>query len=358
MRALTAHKHFRYAVFQLEKGEEELTPHYQGYVEFTACVRFNAIKKLIGEKPHLEARKGSAKQAAEYCKKADSREAGPWENGERSDPHPGKRTDLENVYKLARDGSSLVDIADAHPATYMMYHRAIDKVKSIHNVNKPNIRLNLKVHLFYGPPGCGKTRACYEMDPDLYAIPIGKDIWYDGYQGQKTVLIDDFNGNMPLSQVLRILDKFPIQVPCKGSFCWFRPDVILVTTNTQPDSWYDYEKRQDSLAALRRRFSYIHDMSEDTDCCWAQVLPIELACEEEFPTLNEFKDRYSHRNARVRERVLENNLRRVRPRLMRQDACHGPMDFYSPLVFPGPPEDPNDPIEIDTEETTVVFSTQ
>lgn len=157
---------------------------------------------------------------------------------------------------------------------------------------------------------------------------------------------------MPLTQLLRILDIYPIQVPTKGSFCWFRPEVILVTTNTQPESWYDYEKRQDSWAALRRRFHYVHDMSEDDPCCWAQVLPIELTCAEDPSTVNEVT---SYRRARSPEAMV----RRVRPRLMRTGPgeVFGPMD-YNPIFFPGPLEDPNDPIEeMDTEETTVVFST-
>ena len=36
----------------------------------------------------------------------------------------------------------------------------------------------------YGPPGTGKTRFCYDTCPDLWAIPLGKNLWFDNYQGE------------------------------------------------------------------------------------------------------------------------------------------------------------------------------
>lgn len=39
----------------------------------------------------------------------------------------------------------------------------------------------------YGKPGVGKSRACYELSP--YMKNLNK--WWDGYTGQKTVLIDE-----------------------------------------------------------------------------------------------------------------------------------------------------------------------
>ncbi len=267
MRRISGHCQFRFCVFQKEKGAEG-TPHYQGYVEFKRQVKLPAVKKRLGGVAHLEQRRGTAVQASTYCQKEDSRIAGPWFQGVISNPNPGRRTDLEAVYDMAKSGAKLTAIADAHPATYLRFHRGIDKVRNIHNVDKPPIRLDLQVVLYYGPPGCGKTRSCYEHDPGLYAIPLGKDIWYDNYQGQKTVLIDDFSGNIPLSQLLRLLDIYPLQVPCKGSFTWFRPMTILVTTNIDPLNWYDYRSRQNSLEALRRRFHRVYDMSEEKDCGW------------------------------------------------------------------------------------------
>lgn len=66
-----------YIVFGYEIAEETGTPHLQGYVEFTNRRTFNAAKRAIGERCHLEPRRGSAYQAAGYCiKDGDFEERG------------------------------------------------------------------------------------------------------------------------------------------------------------------------------------------------------------------------------------------------------------------------------------------
>lgn len=52
-----------------EIGEETKTPHLQGYIRFAQGKTFNATKKLIGEKAHLEEAKGSREDNYKYCSK-------------------------------------------------------------------------------------------------------------------------------------------------------------------------------------------------------------------------------------------------------------------------------------------------
>ena len=58
---------YKYLVYGREVGENG-TPHLQGYVEFHSKRHFSAVKKLHTT-AHWEVRKGTAQQAAEYCKK-------------------------------------------------------------------------------------------------------------------------------------------------------------------------------------------------------------------------------------------------------------------------------------------------
>ena len=83
--------------------------------------------------------------------------------------------------------------------------------------------------------------------------------------GQSTVLIDDFAGNVGLTQLLQILDRYPVQVPVKGGFVWWCPNVIIITTNVPLEQWYDYSSRQDSLAALQRRITHRRDFNPFND---------------------------------------------------------------------------------------------
>jgi len=61
---------FKYLVVQLEVGAEG-TPHLQGFVQFETKQRLKALKKLH-KRAHWEPRRGSAYQAAHYCKKPEN----------------------------------------------------------------------------------------------------------------------------------------------------------------------------------------------------------------------------------------------------------------------------------------------
>lgn len=87
----------RYAVFGKEKGSED-TPHLQGYVSFRKVKRFNAVKRLVGERCHLERAKGNEEQNYNYCTKDGEYE----EFGERSTI--GKRSDLEEFKEAVKSG--------------------------------------------------------------------------------------------------------------------------------------------------------------------------------------------------------------------------------------------------------------
>lgn len=61
---------FNYLVVQLEVGAEG-TPHLQGFVQFPKEMRLKQLKKDLHKKAHWEPRRGSAYQAAHYCKKPE-----------------------------------------------------------------------------------------------------------------------------------------------------------------------------------------------------------------------------------------------------------------------------------------------
>lgn len=80
-----------YLVIGREIGESG-TRHFQGYVEFSQRLRLTQVKQLPGfGRAHLELRRGSAAEAAEYCLKDNDVLV---EVGERSSSNQGARTDL------------------------------------------------------------------------------------------------------------------------------------------------------------------------------------------------------------------------------------------------------------------------
>ena len=90
-------EHFKYCIFQLEKGEEENTPHFQGCIIFTCSKRFKTLKNVLPF-AHLEKVKGSNTQCREYCSKKETRVDGPFEFGKFAEER--ERTDIKEFLEL------------------------------------------------------------------------------------------------------------------------------------------------------------------------------------------------------------------------------------------------------------------
>lgn len=107
-----------YLVYGRETGESG-TPHLQGFVAFREKKRFNAAKRLLGARAHLErARRPS--EAAEYCKKDGDYE----EFGEMKGR--GKRNELDLFKADVQEGMlSLREIREKHSNVYARYTKFV-----------------------------------------------------------------------------------------------------------------------------------------------------------------------------------------------------------------------------------------
>lgn len=107
-----------YAVFQLERGEETGTPHFQGYLELPVRRRVGPLKVIMGaQSMHLELRRGTRDQARAYAMKAATRVEGPWEVGKWNAKlgEQGKRRDWELVKERLKAGDTVLQVLDERP---------------------------------------------------------------------------------------------------------------------------------------------------------------------------------------------------------------------------------------------------
>lgn len=291
------HADFKYCVYQPEIAPTTGAWHLQGYVEFKTNKRIKAIKELF-QCPgmHLEARQGTAAEARDYCMKGDTRVPGtePLEFGKFTGQ--GHRADLEGLVAMARAGKSAEEMVAAHPGSYLRYYKGVQHLRQLKVVDRPVRTVDLQVWLFIGKPGTGKTRAAYAGADNekmgIWTIPVkaAKSMWFDNYYGEPIVLLDDFSGAMMLDQLLRLLDRYPVQVEVKGGHVWWCPHIIIVTTNVHPKDWYDYSKRTDSRLALKRRFTQVCDFDQGgpDDNTPGGYMPKKMTMEEFWPEVNAF----------------------------------------------------------------------
>lgn len=257
---------FRYCVFQLETGESG-TRHYQGFLQFTSPKRWDTVVKYL-PKWALFICNGSPQQNVDYCTKTDTRIDGPWTAGEFITT--GKRTDLMALAKKIENGESLSDIAKNDPTNFMKYASGIYKYARV--VQQPPIRAELRVVLFIGPTNVGKTHQAYCNYPGAFIKDSSK--WWEGYHGQKDVILDEFAGSLSqqsLDWTLRLLDKWPLRVENKGGSEPFMATNIIITTNVHPWNWYKWSGRELQLDALARRIHMVRIMNGREDFEWIEL---------------------------------------------------------------------------------------
>lgn len=239
-----------YWVFGQEVAPTTGTPHLQGYAEFSHALSSKRIKKDLGATIHLEPRRGSAQQAAEYCKKDGIFEQ--W--GEIS--NQGNRSDIEEAISLLRTGG-LTAVAEQRPAAIVRYHRGLS---ALHYLDLQSVERDPPaVEFYYGPGRCGKTRLAYGNGNGVAKLCLSSG-WFDGYSGESTVILDDFDGaasKVPLSALLQYLDRYRVLVPVKGGFVPFVPTKIIITSNYHWKQWYDWSTRTNQYASLARRFTLV-----------------------------------------------------------------------------------------------------
>ena len=109
----------------------------------------------------------------------------------------------------------------------------------------------------YGVTGAGKSYTVRTKWPDAFIK--SNNVWWDGYQGEESVIIEELGPKQIAAHHLKIwADHYPFKAEVKGSQLSVRPKRILVTSNYSIREVYPDE--QDYLP-LERRFK-VHRYTE------------------------------------------------------------------------------------------------
>lgn len=246
-------KQIRYSVYQLEVGESG-TRHYQGYLELVTSQRMSYIKGILPT-AHLETRRGTRDQARAYCMKEDSRVEGPWESGEWISGQ-GSRQDLLCIRDLIKSGWPMREIAEEYFTTWVKNYRALDRYRLMVGDMR---NWMTELHIIVGPSGTGKSKLAHELCPNAYWKPEG--MYFDGYDGQEDIILDDFYGDISFKLLLNMADRYPLKVPFKGGFVNFIARRIIITSNVHYDRWYSQD-----TSALSRRITNLINLFPENLC--------------------------------------------------------------------------------------------
>lgn len=233
----------QYIVGQLERGDETGYLHWQILCAFKKKSSLRQVKECFGDSCHAELSRSDA--ARSYVTKEDTRVEGTgFELGSKPFQR-NSRVDWESVWTAAQSGSLSLIPANVRVVNY----RTIRAIASDHSRPEPMER---ECFVFWGPTGTGKSRRAWdEGSMDAYCKDPRTKFW-DGYQNEESVIIDEFRGGIDIAHLLRWLDRYPVRVEIKGSSRPLLAKKIWITSNIPPEEWYPMCDPQ-TLAALMRR---------------------------------------------------------------------------------------------------------
>lgn len=232
---------------QLERGNESGYTHWQIVCCFPRKRRLRYVKEIFGSRCHAEPTRSAA--ANDYVWKDDT--AVPdtrFEFGQL--PHRrGCSTDWDAVVRSAREGNLATIPSDVLVRYY-------GNLKRICMDNLQPVELERRVVCYWGATGVGKSRRAWD-EAGLQAYPKDpRTKFWDGYQGQESVVIDEFRGAIDISHILRWCDRYPCIVEVKGSATVLKATHIIFTSNLNPILWYPMLDCLTLEALLRRIVIY------------------------------------------------------------------------------------------------------
>lgn len=225
-----------YMCYGVESCPETNRVHYQGYVEFENPVSLKTVQTRLGDMTaHVEKRRGTQKQAIDYC----SKDGDFHEHGEKNEQ--GKRSDIEEVVsELVSGETSLTSIMLDNPGMYCRYRNGLKDIAQRVSLNRAMGWREVEVCVYWGTAGSGKTRKAVEENENHFILDQanGDTLWFDGYEEQKCLIIDDFYGWIKWGIFLRMLDGYEFRCSVKGSFTYAHWNKVVITSNKPPEQWY------------------------------------------------------------------------------------------------------------------------
>lgn len=158
------------------------------------------------------------------------------------------------------NGESLYQVAIDNPTEFIRYHGGIKAYHSVIHSSPRDSAVPITVHWWFGPTGVGKSRKAFETYGQEAYVKMD-DNWWDGYEGQSTVIFDDYRpGLMPFSSLLRVLDRYPYRVRIKGTSTELSATCFVLTTTSRPEVLW-HSRTEEKLAQLLRRLTTIVEFS-------------------------------------------------------------------------------------------------
>jgi len=242
-----------YMCYQREIAPETKREHWQGFVIMKDKKHLSTMKKQVSATAHLESAKRTNEQCIAYCSKKETAIEETFKSFGSCFLAGGKPGAMwPTIKEQIANGAKIAQILDTFPTS----STCVKGIQALmHYTKKPPATRQVINLCLWGAPGVGKTKWIYDNfdEDDVYFKD--KTEWWDGYDGEKVVVWDDFYGEHKVGAMLRFLDIYRAQGQVKGGYVWLRQTYNIFTSNEPPENWYStvFSTQLDVKRAFQRR---------------------------------------------------------------------------------------------------------
>lgn len=244
-------------VYGRETAPDTGRKHLQGFVYFKCPRSFPSVQKQF--KPRHVEKSVAPLEAITYCQK----EGDFTERGTKPDFRAKSRSEkgalaskenFRDFIALSRKGD-FETLLDKHPGLAVSHYRTMWALQKDFRP-MPSPLTHLENYWFWGPAGTGKSHRARHMFGDRSVYVKGPTKWWDGYNAEEIVVIDDLGSQHDwMVDHLKVwADKYPFNAEMKGGMMRIRPKIIIVTSNRSIAQLFG-DKYSVDLEPLWRRFT-------------------------------------------------------------------------------------------------------
>lgn len=232
----------KYGICCKEVGELG-TPHIHIWVHFENARTFNSIQKKF-KRANIQQGMGRDSDQVYLKKGGDFVEFGEPEK-------QGQRNDIHKVKEVISAGGGMKEIIEEVNS----YQAIRGGELLLKYLETPREIKPIEVIWFYGKAGTGKTKTVFDTEVNPFTPTTFK--WWEGYDGHKVVLVDDWRPTWcSFVDLLRLTDIYPFRIQNKGGSRQVKYNKIYFTSDGSPLDYFS-NLPEDELEQLNRRITLL-----------------------------------------------------------------------------------------------------
>lgn len=267
----------KWCVYQVEKTPSTGKHHLQGVFGLKKQERYSAVLQYFKSPLYIDVARNTY-LSIKYCLKSETRVSGPYYLG-----NPLHIPRIKNIlydmqllekFKVSAKILEYTNLIKNGKITYEKLYLLDSQFLRQHDRYFSKIICNLNVRYvdrkccfsyIYGGSGLGKSllskHFAYQLEEHVFFY-TNESGWWDGYKGEKVVVIDEFVGVTMSAQVLnRIVDGSTINLNIKNGTVQNNIDNIIICSNNNLERNFNIEIYRNAVNRRITNMIYINNCS-------------------------------------------------------------------------------------------------